>query len=415
MEFMSSLTSADPNKPSLFELLSETHLNSLLPATLQHILAVLVHRHPRYLIHILNRFDEVYALCMLVVEGHYLRKYGGGFTENFYGLKRERVLPGDDKLSFLGKPFGEEGATRKTTPLARSERSGALRELRQLKTKDVLGSLLMGVGGNWLECKLERWYENLTIGEGVMSGRRNQNQRPDESAPIGEKASYYTKETFKKVYPTAKFLKHMITLAFNLAYLFDNSPYHSPIHYLLGIRMRRLSDLDYRAFDAAANAAGKSTKNRGPSPGLRHILAHPKLWVKIIIPALLNSLKILLPTGIFFLKFLEWWHASDFARQLSASQNSQVALPPPAEMKAAFMKAMKKKDEEKEKKEGEKGKPEEPKCPVCKKEIVSPTAIQTGYVSCYRCAFEWIQEHGTCPVTGREILGGTEGLRRLMV
>lgn len=214
MEFMSSLTSADPNKPSLFgmhqhprssslfpfkhspvlsqakrwltrwttELLSETHLNSLLPATLQHLLAVIVHRHPRYLIHILNRFDEVYALCMLVVEGHYLRKYGGGFTENFYGLKRERVLPGDEKLSFLGKPLGEEGSQRNgPPPLARAERSGALRKLRQLTTKDVLGSLLLGVGGNWLECRMERLYENLTVGEGVMSSRRNQNQRPDES------------------------------------------------------------------------------------------------------------------------------------------------------------------------------------------------------------------------------------------
>lgn len=209
----------------------------------------------------------------------------------------------------------------------------------------------------------------------------------------------------------------MITLAFNLAYLFDNSPYHSPIHYLLGIRMRRLSDMDYRAFDAAAQAAGGTAKNRGPSPGLRHILAHPKLWVKIIIPALLNSLKILLPTGIFFLKFLEWWHASDFARQLSASQNSQVALPPPAEMKAAFVKALAKKEEEREKeKNGEKKKEEEGSaCPVCKKEIVNATAVQTGYVTCYRCAFEWVQEHGTCPVTKQQILGGTEGLRRLMV
>jgi hypothetical protein len=121
---------------------------------------------------------------MLVVEGHYLRKYGGGFTENFYGLKRERVLPGDEKLAFLGKPFGEEASTRKVTPLARTERSGALRGLRQLKTKDVLASLLLGVGGNWLECKMERWYENLTVGEGVMSNRRNQNQRPDESVSL---------------------------------------------------------------------------------------------------------------------------------------------------------------------------------------------------------------------------------------
>jgi hypothetical protein len=32
---------------------------------------------------------------MLLVERHYLRKWGGNFTENFYGMKRERVIAQD--------------------------------------------------------------------------------------------------------------------------------------------------------------------------------------------------------------------------------------------------------------------------------------------------------------------------------
>ncbi len=35
---------------------------------------------------------------MLLVESHYLKEYGGTFTENFYGIKRERA-PGVRKLS----------------------------------------------------------------------------------------------------------------------------------------------------------------------------------------------------------------------------------------------------------------------------------------------------------------------------
>src|SRR5262249_22757941 len=41
------------------------------------------------------------------------------------------------------------------------------------------------------------------------------------------------------------------------------------------------------------------------------------------------SLRILLPTSIFALKFLEWWHASDFARQLSRKASEGLELPPP--------------------------------------------------------------------------------------
>lgn len=33
---------------------------------------------------------------MLLVERHYLKTWGGSFTENFYGMKRERVLAVDD-------------------------------------------------------------------------------------------------------------------------------------------------------------------------------------------------------------------------------------------------------------------------------------------------------------------------------
>ena len=58
-------------------------------------------------------------------------------------------------------------------------------------------------------------------------------------------------------------------------------------------------------------------------------------------------------------------------------------------------------------------------CPICKEEIANPTATQTGYVFCYVCVFKWVGEggegEGRCPVTGVKLLGGVEGLRRLMV
>lgn len=90
-----SAATADVGKPSLFELLSESQLRDLLEPSLRYVLAVFTQRHPRYLIRVLNRWDEVYAIAMLLIERHYLLKHKGGFTENFYGLKRERVLAAD--------------------------------------------------------------------------------------------------------------------------------------------------------------------------------------------------------------------------------------------------------------------------------------------------------------------------------
>ena len=47
MEFMTSLQGGiDDQKPSLFEVLSEQQLNSLIPPSLRYLLAVATHRHP---------------------------------------------------------------------------------------------------------------------------------------------------------------------------------------------------------------------------------------------------------------------------------------------------------------------------------------------------------------------------------
>lgn len=101
-------------------------------------------------------------------------------------------------------------------------------------------------------------------------------------------------------------------------------------------------------------------------------------------------------------------------------------------------------------------------CPVCMGPLTNPTACQTGYVFCYVCIFHWLNgEHqrqvdfmdgqgagapwedgimgedeekdqddeeslrrrsgkwesgkGRCPVTGRRVLGGTDGLRRVLI
>ena len=144
MEFMASLQGGlDEQKPSLFEVLSEQQLAALIPPTLRYLLSIATHRHPRYLLRILNSFDEIYALLSLVVERYYLRTFLGGFTEHFYGLKRERGL------AIRG---GE--AVR-----ARVGAAAELRETLRLRGRDVWANLAVMVALPYAKRKLDEAYD----------------------------------------------------------------------------------------------------------------------------------------------------------------------------------------------------------------------------------------------------------------
>ncbi|KAF8248624.1 hypothetical protein K440DRAFT_583278 [Wilcoxina mikolae CBS 423.85] len=419
MEFMSNIANMDEAKPSLFELLSESQLRELLEPSLRYVLAIATQHHPRYLIRFLNHYDEVYALLVLLIERHYLRRWGGSFTENFYGLKRTRVL---------------------TAQLQRAETftPALVTESTKLKRNDVWKSLLvLVVGIPYLKRKLDDVYENYAGGAAVnVLGPSYQREELTETSPSREKFLFYVKKILRGVYPHINAVYYFSSLVFNLAYLFDKSAYHSPLDFLIKVRVRRMTEADNAPqtrhlllsmqHASLATAAPRNTLSNASFSVVS--LLSPSIFARIFFPKLLDSLKVLLPTSIFFLKFLEWWYSSNFARQLSSKTAASIELPPPVAVKtlssgeenkerrvrAAIVRLQKDNSE---------------MCPVCDKQITNPTAVQTGYVCCYPCVFRWVQngegmdgqEEGKelrmerCPVTGVRLLGGTEGLRRLMI
>ncbi|KAI4242168.1 MAG: hypothetical protein L6R40_004211 [Gallowayella cf. fulva] len=504
MEFMTSLQNGlDEQKPSLFELLSEQQLAGLIPPSLRYLLAVATHRRPRYLLRVLNSFDELYALLMLAVERHYLRAYGGGFTENFYGLKRERVL----NIKGGEAPRASRGAP------------ALMREALRLKEKDVWKNLAIMVGIPYLKRKLDESYDIHVPAASILGPQYNRNTLPP-NATMKERISYYYKWFLRDIYPSVNAAYYFFLLAFNLAYLFDNTKYFSPFLWLIGTRIRRMAQADYRAIALAEQASSMPPSRPGARPGQTNSVWNPTTFTTIIYPRLLSSLRLLLPTSIFALKFLEWWHASDFARQLSRKAAEGLDLPPPivsgmpvkqhpppspgnakprslsksptntvslstpapqppqtASPSSPFHPASA---------NPQPSKPTPPLsstshlpiltvppptaqtsslCPICLGAIQTPTSAQTGYVFCYTCIFKWVdgrherQEafmangggeerwgeeeddddgfgldgeeeegekrssregkwedgRGRCAVTGRRVLGGTEGLRRIMI
>ncbi|KLJ09101.1 hypothetical protein EMPG_15463 [Blastomyces silverae] len=491
MEYMSALQNEfDDFKPSLFEILSEQQLSALLPPSLRYILAVATHRHPRYLLRALNSYDELYALLSLLVERYYLRTFGGSFTENFYSLKRER-----------------------------------------LRSSDIWKNLAVMVGIPYLKRKLDEGYDIHAAPHAALaaSGGGGPRYHPDDDLPhnptVRQRLMHYYKWFLRNVYPSLNAAYYFAILAFNLAYLFDNTKYSSPFLWLIGTRIRRLGPADHAAIELATQPPKAKTSAPGTRPGGALGFLRPEN----IYPHLLGSLKIFLPTSIFALKFLEWWHASDFSRQLARKATEALDLPAPvvsgmlspAAATAAATAAAKAQKATTSTTSQSSDKPSSPQthipkrpnppisstsylpiftvplpavdpaaadvgpasaaaqspCPICLNPLNNPTACQTGYVFCYSCIFRWINgEHerqidfmngegseweddgdgdggentaqtgtgersgtdgesgkgndieakssrvgrwesgkGRCAVTGRRVLGGSEGLRRVLV
>jgi peroxin-12 len=429
MEFITALRGTfDGQKPSLFEVLSEQQLNGLLPPTLRYLLVVATHRHPRYLLRILNSFDELYALVMLAVERHYLRTRGGSFTEHFYGLKREKALHGEIPRASLAAPH-------------------LVRETLKLTTKDVWQNLVVLVGVPYLKRKLDESYD-INAPRALLGAAYT---RMPDNPTLRDRFMHYYRWFLRNIYPHVNAAYGFAMLAFNLAYLFDRTKYHNPLMWLIGTRLRRMTMADYQAIEKLSEPAANAAK-----PGLRSLLSTPKeLGSRVM-----SSLSMLLPMSIFALKFLEWWYQSDFAKQLTRKAAESIELPPPiVSGKSSFGKKKAVDSDKAEEKEGDEPKemaiteneapiatpsmlpifvvrfPEDSSlCPICVDEIVTPTVCQTGVVYCYTCIHRWIEGmhpkqedfmedregkwesgQGRCAVTGKRVLGGTEGLRRIIV
>jgi peroxin-12 len=121
----------------------------------------------------------------------------------------------------------------------------------------------------------------------------------------------------------------------------------------------------------------------GPPANLKDRLMH---LFKSAPRLVLDSLRILLPLSIFFVRFLEWWYSpSSPARALSAPPKGPPIPPPRVLMPHP------------------KGKQVDStnfgECPICREPVQNATAAPSGYVFCYRCIYAHVEKAGKCPVT----------------
>ncbi|KAI9351771.1 Pex12 amino terminal region-domain-containing protein [Zopfochytrium polystomum] len=368
MEFLSdAATSADPFRPSVFELVAQEKMRDMLKPALRFVLAVYAQRYPRYLIPLVNNHEHVFAAIMAIVERHYLVEWGSSFAENFYGLKRVPAVK--------AKPRGAQST--------------------KLSSRQVWGSIVFLVGVPYMKALLDETYEKLG---GRHSGPTvplsdDEDEVSLESASesnVRKKFVKQLKRLFLRLYPYLHAAYHISILVNQLAYMYEKTEFCSPWLRLLGLKIRRMSAKDYKEHQErnASNSIAKLFTSLSTATPVEFIF---KL-AQIVSSGSLEFLKTALPMSVFFFRFLEWWYASEYHKQAGVQP-----IPPPPPLVQPHPDGLPVLDDD--------------MCSICQKERTNATLIPSGYVFCYPCIFREVEATGRCPITFMETT--IEQLRRL--
>lgn len=395
----------DPSRPSFFELIAQDQLRDLLHPAVRYTLSVLAQRNPRYLLRIFNRFDEVWALVMLLVERHYLKTWGSSFAENFYMLKRRR----------------RPGLTSSRLPMSRHS--------EQLTSWQINASLLFLVGVPYCQSKARQWWESNGGGadpdlfgdDEHDEGGDGQQRFTGIEADNRRMSIAQLKQKAVKAFPYLSSSWHLWILWYNVRYLFAKSPFWRPWLSWLNLEIRRVAPGDY-----------PDTIPLLP-PDLPSPLTRPREFLVRLVRSTpyiaFESLKYLLPASIFFFKFLEWWYSGENPRRRrggegedSGSQEPSFGAPKvlmPSKNGVLYQAATRNNETEIaiEMQGRSKGAPSllHNSCPLCgTAPMNNPAVLPTGYAFCYVCANGYIEEHGKCPITQAVIRDGSEGIRRVL-
>lgn len=385
MEYYSSLDASqlDAETPTLFELISSNQLEALLSPSLRFVLVHYTAKYPKYLLRIANRFDELNLSLRVLVEWYFLKYWLGLFTENFYGLKRVSQT----RLSNSGGRYQDAKLTQ-LTPAKVEER-------RKLTNFQIAVSIFEICGTSYILEKLnycyEVWYPKYLTKQ----------LKPNDPNSKYDHFTTEFKKKFVEIYPYVQSLVRSGNFAAILMYLSGASKSPSLLTYLFKINYSRLNLYDYDKNDPEVIkeklSQGKMNLFRvNPPTNLETVL---KVITNNITKPSWKVIRFILgtffPIAIFSLKFLEWWNNSDFTLKIAKSLGNilDVMLPSPAIL-SKYRASL-----EKEKKELPKKVYHSSKlCPICKEEITNPAIIETGYVFCYSCIYNYLsQSHRVKP------------------
>lgn len=407
MEFYSSLSSSQLNtqKPTLFEVASCAQLDSLITPSLRFLLVHYTHRFPRLLIRVLNNFDELNALLWGVVEYNYLKTWTATFIEKFYGIKRVSSAP-----------------LLPSSPEALSNTEEKYHELTKLTPIQIALSLIDTVGLPYLSTKLQLYHEKLVPQYLLSSVQLNlQEEEKTEDSKVKKttvlsavilmkRLKKLLKDAFYKFYPTVKLILKLVTLLLHIFYLADKTSSISIVQLLSKISYARITRADHVRVESQLSPQVRQGSSVNVPPTLSSIiLSNLQSLAPPIRKIAWTTTDTILPVSIFLLKFLEWYNANRNAQGSKDDDDANFAtpiVPPIVPPDALNLKDIK-----------DAVTTTDAFCRICHKEMHNPAIIETGYVFCYKCIYEYLRdqpkdEGGRCPVTGRRLLGCSWGETR---
>ncbi|KAL7424563.1 ubiquitin-protein ligase peroxin 12 [Cryptotrichosporon argae] len=193
--------------PSIFELLAQDQLRDLLHPVFRYVLTFAAQHYPRYFLRLVNRHEEVFALVLLLLERHHLKKHNASISEHFYHL---RLVPASRPTPRLNALQGH-----RQSGLSRAQRWG------------LLGFL---VGVPYARARAQDLYERLGGRDVEAAGTG----RGTLSLSEPEKA-------YRTLYPYANLALDLALLSYDVGYLFRRTAYR-PWHTWLGVRIERRAD-----------------------------------------------------------------------------------------------------------------------------------------------------------------------------
>jgi hypothetical protein len=371
----------DPKTPTFFEMvLSDTVSKTLRPAFL-HLLSTYA-RHSQNIgavgMYLLSYGEEVFFALRSVIDGYYIFFEEATFLEDFYGLKRA----GSDSPEWVRELFQDDIFVGPEKPLSSN----------QLFVCYVDECVLP-----YVRVKLDTFYESLVEKSYVAINT-------GASPPIVPKVhwelsiksfrsvarwlAFYFEKVFFKAYPALSSLAEGSSFVMQILYLFGATKHFTPLSYIFQIIMVRRQTVP--------NFVGAFIKHEEQYMKTTEILdmptvPPPKSWAASIRDTILNreTPRLLLMFTVMGLKGLEWWYSDQVQVARDEVSMKSKVIPPPPKMRMPLAMESNKivvKDAS--------------KCPLCTEARVNATSTPAGYVFCYKCIHDYVENHGRCPMTG---------------
>ena len=259
------------SKPSIFDVVAHEAVAAVFRPAFHYVVRILAQKYPDKLGFSLKCADEIYMLCDLVLQRHYLSYYNASLSENFYYLKRVDLLSG---------------------------------KARPLSTKSLQNFCLITlVVLPYIKAKMDKVFENI----------RDRTIRQEDS---GSTEQGKLTRLFLKIYPFVHFALESTSAFYKLGYLLNLLEFHSPLFHALKIQLVRASSEDLLGVQP----------NGFPSSGslLQKMVSLPSFLMDKIV----KSIAFIMPAVIFSLQFVEWWYSTEHEITSSATR---LPIPPPPE------------------------------------------------------------------------------------